>query len=497
MDFVKQYQEWEFKLSAYALALSTIGFDARTIAPSQGNNYRNKRNAFLVGEYFSLLNDPNILEVMKTIMTLDEVDEITKKSVEYRLRDIEKINCIPKDEYVEYDELASASFDAWHEAKHNNDYAKFEPFLQKTIETKMKFLKYRNQDKPLYDLALDDYEMEMTMEEYDQFFSLIKEKLVPLIHEIQHKQDEVNTSFFNQKFDIEKQKVFMKQMMDFIGFDKEWGYLSESEHPFTNMMSLNDVRITTRYIEDNLISSIFSIIHEIGHATYAHQVDSKYEGTYLVDNMTSGMHESQSRLFENYLGRSMAFWDNNYTTLKNLFPEQLKDVTQEMFVRAINASCPSLIRTEADELTYPIHIYIRYEMEKAIMNGSMTLDELNKKWDTLYLENLGIQSPTDTDGILQDVHWSDGSFGYFPTYALGSAYAAQFYHAMQKDIDIDQCLRDNNFKAINNWLKENIHQYGGSLTPKEIMLKATGEPFNPNYYIDYLTNKYKKLYNIK
>ncbi|MBQ9840353.1 MAG: carboxypeptidase M32 [Erysipelotrichaceae bacterium] len=495
-ELLNKYNEWELKLSAYTLALNTMGFDSRTIAPTNGSAYRNKRNAYLVGEYFSIVNDEEILDVMKQLSTKEDLDEETKRAINYRLADIAKINCIPKDEYVKYDELASISYDKWYEAKHNNDYDLFEPYLKETILTKKRFLEYRNKNNALYNLALDDYEIGMTMDEYDEFFSLIKEKLVPLIHQISQKQDEVDTSFFNQKFDIEKQRIFMNQMMDYLGFTKDWGYLSESEHPFTSGFSINDVRITTRYIEDNLISSIFSIIHEIGHATYNHQIDERFDGTYLVDNITSGLHESQSRLFENYLGRSDAFWDNNYQTLQNLFPEQLKDVTQEMFVRAINASCPSLIRTEADELTYPIHIYIRYEMEKAIMDGSMTLEQLNEKWKDLYEENLGIRPDTDTDGILQDVHWSDGSFGYFPTYALGSAYAAQFYQAMRKDIDVDDCLRNNNFNAIKLWLKEHIHKDGGLLTPKEVLLRATNEPFNPNYYIDYLTNKYKKLYNI-
>ncbi len=243
-------------------------------------------------------------------------------------------------------------------------------------------------------------------------------------------------------------------------------------------------------------SAILSTVHEVGHATYEHDIDPKYDGMILSNGVSSGMHESQSRLFENYLGRTLSFWKANYPILQKYFPKQLEGITVEQYVDAINASTPSLIRTEADELTYPMHILIRYEIEKGLFNGTIPVEKLNETWNKMYKEYLGVDVPNDRDGILQDVHWSDGSFGYFPTYALGSAFSAQFMKAMRKDIDVDELLENNKFDEIIAWLKEHIHQYGCRYTAEEIMLKATGEPFNPDYYLDYLEEKYTKLYNL-
>ena len=495
-QYIKQYQDWEMKISAYDLALTTMSFDSHTVAPKAGNEYRNTRDAYLSGVYFSLLTDENFIQLLDEMAKLDDLPEDIAKAVAFRIKDINKIRFIPQDVFVECNKLMSDSYDVWEQAKKNNDYAAFSPYLKKMIEKSKDIFTYRKEDTHPYDMALDDYEMGMTQEKYDDFFAKVKTELVPLILKIKDKQDQVDTSFLKNDFAISKQKEFMECIMDYMDFDRNWGYLSESAHPFSSMFSINDIRITTRYAKDSLVSGIFSIIHEIGHGTYSHQVDIKHDGTYLADNMTSGMHESQSRLFENYLGRTEAYWKTNYSKLQQLFPEQLATVSIEQFARAVNSSCPSLIRTEADELTYPIHIYIRYELEKKIFNNDIDLDNLNNIWNDMYEENLGVRASTDTEGILQDVHWSGGSFGYFPTYALGSAYAAQFMHAMRSQIDVDDCLARGDFKAINSWLKENIHQHGGYYTPEEILISVTNEPFNPQYYIDYLKDKYSRLYNI-
>jgi len=496
-QYIEKYKEWESKLSAYEFALTAISFDGRTVAPKGGSEFRHNVDAYLAGVYFSLLTDEDMIATLDKMNELDDIDEDIARAVKYRLKAINNVRDIPQDEFVKFQKLVSDSVDAWEKAKNEDNYSHYAPHLKKVIGASMKLTSYRRDNIAPYDMLLDDYEMGMTMDKYDEFFAKIKSDLVPLILKIKDRQNEVDTSFLNNKFPIEKQKEFMKQIMVYVNFDKEWGYLSESAHPFSTMFSLNDVRITTRYLEDNLPSSIFSIIHEIGHATYSHQVDSKYEGTYLSDCMTSGMHESQSRLLENFIGRTLEFWKPNYPKLQELFPEQLKDVSVEMFVRAINASTPSLIRTEADELTYPIHIYIRYELERRIVAEDIDLDNLDKEWDRMYQENLGISATNHVEGIMQDIHWSGASFGYFPTYALGSAYSAQFMNAMRKDIDVEKCLENNEFSKITDWLKEKIHKHGGFYTPEEIMVMATGEPFNPQYYIDYLVDKYSKLYNIK
>ena len=307
----------------------------------------------------------------------------------------------------------------------------------------------------------------------------------------------MDTSFLYKSYPIAKQREYMDEILKYIRFEPDWGYQNETEHPFTTWVCENDCRTTTKYLENNIIAAILSTVHEVGHATYEHDIDPKYDGMILSNGVSSGMHESQSRLMENYLGRTKAFWEYNYPKLQECFPEQLKDVSLDAFVDAINASSPSLIRTEADELTYPLHIMIRYEIEKRLFSGELSTENLDQTWNKMYEEYLGIHSENAKEGILQDVHWSETYFGYFPTYALGSAIAAQIVHTMRQQIDVDQLLRENRYDEIVKWLKENIHRYGCRYTANEILTKATGEPFNPKYYLDYLEEKYTKLYHLE
>ena len=270
-----------------------------------------------------------------------------------------------------------------------------------------------------------------------------------------------------------------------------------SKHPFTNGISSNDVRITTYYDEYNITSAIFSVIHEVGHAFYEHQVDIKYQGSRIAEDISSGMHESQSRFLENYLGRRKSFWVNLYPKLQKLFPENLGDISLDQFIKAINVSRSSFVRTDADELTYPLHILVRYEIEKGIFANKISTNNLNKTWNEMYKKYLGIEVRNDVEGILQDTHWSDASFGYFPTYALGSAIGAQILKKMEKDLDIDYLLENKKFKTITNYLKNNIQKYGALYDYQSILKMYTGERFNPKYYINYLKMKYSKLYDIK
>jgi len=496
-ELLQQYEEYKLKISAYSLAMTTMYFDMQTTAPKKSGIYRNPRLAYLEGELFSLTHAQEYFDLLETLSKAEDADELTRKETAAILKDLNKTRNIPKDVYVAYSELSLNSENAWEEAYHANDYSIFEPYLKKVIEGKSKLLTYRDDygTKSNYDLLLDDYEPGMNSEEYDKFFNLIKEELVPLIHKIVTK-GKIDDSFLYKHYPREIQAKVMKELMDYLHFDFESGILRESLHPFTSSFSKYDNRITTKYLEDKLDSSIFSVIHESGHATYNAQVSDELAETYFFDNMSMGMHESQSRTFEIYLGKNRAFWEANYPLLQNAYPEQLGDVTLDQFVDAINASTPSLIRTEADELTYPLHILIRYEIEKALFNGEISVEHLDEVWNSKYEEYLGIRPEDDRTGILQDVHWSDGSFGYFPTYALGSAYAAQFIHAMRKDLDIEDCLRNSRFDLIKDWLKEHIHKYGGINLPKDQIKIATGDPFDPHYYINHLKEKYTRLYHL-
>ncbi|MGN1398944.1 MAG: carboxypeptidase M32 [Erysipelotrichaceae bacterium] len=492
---MQQYQQEMFKISAYNLALATVSIDNETIAPKRGAGYRNKRLAFLSGEAYSLQTSPAMFDLLNEMLLSEQIDEQTKKIVSWQLNDLNKIKLIPKDLYVYYDNLCSDSQLNWQKARAENDYSIFKPYLKEVINTAKKILQCRQGKLSGYDIFLDDYETSMDREKYDRFFDLIKEKIVPVINQI-GQTEQIDDSFAYQYYPIEKQKILMEKILQYIGFDFDSGLLMESEHPFTDSISRFDTRITTHYYPNNLFSSIFSVIHEAGHANYNYSVRDDLAETYCFNNMTSGMHESQSRLYENYLGRNYHFWDNLFPVVKDLFADQLADIDQNQFVRAMNKSIPSLIRTESDELTYPLHILIRYELEKGIFNDEISVDDLPYLWNKKYREYLNVEVKNDNEGILQDVHWSGGGFGYFPTYALGSGYAAQFVDKMSADIDIEKCLADNQFGLIKAWLKENIGQYGGLNSPTDQMIIATSKPFDPNYYVDYLINKYSKLYNL-
>ncbi len=493
-ELLKKYEEWVLKMSAYQMALAIIGVDKQTVAPKAGNEYRDLRTSILSGEAFSIQTDPEMKDVLEALLK-EDIDGDTRRAVELYYKEMMNIMSIPKDFFVEHSNLVNESYNAWLEAKTKDDYSIFAPYLAKVIEDSKKIYSYRNSTESLYNQMLDDFEPGMNEEKYDQFFDKVKERLVPLIQKVVNAK-QVETDFLYQNYPVEDQKAFSKELLKYLHFDEEWGYQNETEHPFTSWTCENDCRTTTKYLPNNLPSAILSTVHEVGHATYEHDIDPKYDGMILSNGVSSGMHESQSRLFENYLGRTVSFWKANYPTLLNYFPKQLEGISVEKYVDAINASTPSLIRTEADELTYPMHILIRYEIEKGLFNGTIPVEKLNETWNKMYKEYLGVDVPNDRDGILQDVHWSDGSFGYFPTYALGSAFSAQFMKAMRKDIDVDKLLENNQFDEIIAWLKEHIHQYGCRYTADEIMLKATGEPFNPDYYLDYLEDKYTKLYNL-
>ena len=491
----QKYEEKMFVISAYNYVLGVTGFDIDTISPVKSADYRNERMSYLYGELFSLETDPELIELLEELNKREDLEFEKKQAVKWQLRDLDSFRYIPKELHVEYSQLSMESNQVWKKAKETNDYKLFEPYLVKMIEMNKKLLHYSKTDLTGYDILLDRYEPGMNIQKYDEFFELIKEELVPLIKKITTKK-QFDTSFVNLYYPKDEQRKLMRLILEYMNFDFEAGVLAETEHPFMSAINKNDVRVTTHYYENNLMSSIFSVIHEAGHATFNYQVRDDIAQTYCFNSMSSGMHESQSRLMENYIARTSSFWDNLFPKVKELFPQQLEGVDQKEFMEAVNVSQPSLIRTDADELTYPLHILIRYEIEKGLFDGSVDVFDLENVWNDKYEEYLGVRPQKASEGILQDVHWSGGSFGYFPTYALGSGYAAQFMEAMRKDLDVENCLKNNDFQAIKDWLKEHIHQYGGMYLPNEQIRIATGEDFNPKYYTDYLKKKYSKIYEI-
>ncbi len=495
MDLNKKYRELLKKEKAYTYALQILNWDSQTEAPRDCFPQRAEVMGFLSGEMFKISTGKDMQEAVYGLYEQkDTLDEITKREIHKAKKQLDRITKIPENEFIEYNRLLQMAQRIWEDAKANNDYQSFKGTLAEIIEYTKKFVSYYGEGKHPYDVLLDQYEEGMSMKEYDEFFATLKRDLVPFVRKVLAVRDDTNYDFLSRKYDIDTQKKFSNYLMDVMHFNRNRGLLKQSVHPFTWGTSPEDVRLTTKYVENMVFSNVFSVIHELGHATYEQQIDSKWNNTFLEGGTSMGIHESQSRFYENIIGRSHEFWETHYPKLKSLFPEQLKDVDVDLVHRGVNRVEASLIRTEADELTYPLHIMVRYEIERMIMNGEIGVDDLPEVWNEKMEEYLGVTPDTDTEGVLQDVHWSSGMIGYFPTYALGSAYSAQFYNAMQKDFDVLGVVKTNDMGKINAWLKEKIHQYGSSKDPKELLLDVTGEAFNPKYYIEYLKDKYSKIY---
>ena len=494
---INTYIDYRTKMQALGYASYIISWDSETEAPVGCLEERSKQVGVLSEMSYRLERSEEYIECVKVLYeNIDFLDDVLKVEIKKVYKDLMNSLKVPMEELVEYSILISKAQSIWADAKVNNDYKKFEPILDEIIKFNKRYVKYLETDELKgYDVLLDMYEEGMTKEKYDKFFSLLKSEIVPLVHKI-NKLEQSNNLFKDKLFDINKQKEFAEYIMDVMCFDKSRGLIKESEHPFTSGYGTSDVRITTHYYEDLLISSIFSCIHELGHATYEQQCNPILDETLVGGGASMAMHESQSRFYENIVGRSYEFWERHYPKLQSIFKEELKDVSLEDFYKHVNNVECSLIRTEADELTYPLHIMVRYEIEKLIIESDVNVCELPTIWNNLYKEYLGIDVPSDKEGILQDVHWAGGSFGYFPTYALGSAYGAQMLDAMKKDLDFEKEINKPNLKAINEWLKEHIHIYGATKNPDELINIATGMSFDATYYVEYLKNKFSKLYNL-
>ena len=469
-----------------------IGWDAQTDAAENSIIANSEQSAVLSEMQYNLTTDPKFEKSVAVLYEKrDKLDDVLRHEIEEMQKSIANTKKIPIEEYTAYSELISKAYPIYVRAKNENNFELFRPYLEKIVDFCRKQTEWLATDELKgYDVLLDMYEPHYTQAKYDVFFNVLRDKLVPFVKA----KTQVPTAvpeWAKQKFDKEKQREFCEYLRDVMCFDKSRGIMKESEHPFTSGFGTDDVRITNHYYEDSLVSSIFSAIHETGHATYEQQCDKSLNGTFSGGGASLGMHESQSRFYENIIGRSRAFWEVHYAKLQKLFRKELKDVSLDEFVAYINKAEGSFIRTEADELTYPLHVMLRYEIEKKVIAGELEVKDLPRYWNEKFTEYFGITPPSDTLGVLQDVHWAYGNFGYFPTYALGSAIASQLFHHMNEDFDVMASLKDGNTKRINEWLKDHVHKYGSSKYPDEILRLATGgEDFDPNYYVDYLIKKY-------
>lgn len=483
------------KNMAFHTAINIIDWDANTLAPEEASEYTAKAMGILSQEQFTSLINPKVKEIMEGLKE-EELSQ-TEKAILRRLKkEYQKSEAVPANEMREFTELAARATNVWQKAKKEQNFSLYAPYLEKIVEYKKKFAGYsKKEGESLYNVLLDGYEESFHVEELDRFFSKLKEEIIPLLKKVEQ-AEEIDDSFFYQEYDIEKQKEFNVFLAEYMGFNFKRGVIAESEHPFTTSWHNHDVRITTHYYKDNLSSAILSTIHEGGHALYEQGIRDEFTQTLVGDGASCAMHESQSRFYENVLGRSEAFWEPLYPKLQDTFPKQLGQVSLGQFVRALNKVKADFIRTEADELTYCLHIMVRYELEKQMIEEDVPVDKLPGLWNQKYQEYLGITPNNDKEGILQDVHWSMGDIGYFPSYALGNAFAAQIYHTMKKELPVEELLRKGKIAEITAYLREHIHQYGASKEPREMLKALTGEEFNPDYYIQYLKEKFEQVYQL-
>ncbi|MBQ3268675.1 MAG: carboxypeptidase M32 [Clostridia bacterium] len=495
-EALKALDALETELRAYNHALGVMNYDAETVAPRNSAPARGETMAFLSGVIHERITAPATGELIDTLLAEKERLSLKdRRRAEVLKEERDDLTLIPADEYMAYQQLLAEAGQVWHDAKLASDYAAYAPFLDRIIAYNRRFAARKDAAKPAYDVLLDSYEKGLTHETLDPFFALLRSELTPVILEVA-RRPRPDTAFLDKPYPIHLQRRFTDRVMQIMGLNRDDCAVGETEHPFTEGFNKHDVRITTHYHEDSVLSNLFSVVHEGGHALYELGVADDLQGTLLSGGSCMSIHESQSRFYENLIGRSRPFCALLLPELRALFPEQLEGVDAEKLYRAACLAEPSLIRTEADELTYSIHVMIRYELEKAMISGELDTADIPGEWNKMYKAYLGVDVPDDRRGCLQDSHWSFGAIGYFPSYALGSAYGVQMLGQMEKDVDVWGAVRAGDLSPITAWLGEKVHRYGQLLTPSQLVENACGGPFDACHYVNYLKEKYGELYTL-
>lgn len=480
------------KAAAYTAILNLIDYDSQVNAPAEADENTSKITGVVAGEYHDIFTSKKFARTLKKCKKEAKNNELTgveKALVKEASKNVSELLPIPSEEYREFSELTARSVNIWTDAKKNADYKEFAPQLEKIICYKRKFASYqRKGEKRLYDVLLKSYEPEFVTENLDKICKQVKDAVIPLVKEAVKRQkkedDDYSWANMDNGYDREKLCDFCMQLGEYVGLEKRKCAVGESAHPFTINIHNKDVRLTNNYEGKDIFGPIFSMLHESGHALYEFGIADVLSLTILGTGTSMGMHEAQSRFFENMVGKQRDFWEEWFPRLKETFPEELKHVELDDFMKAVNRVSLNPVRIDADELTYPLHIIIRYELEKKLISGKIGVKELKKEWNKMYREYLGITPADDAEGVLQDIHWATGEFGYFPSYLIGSATAAQIYY------HIKEIMPDAGINEIRNYLKENIYVYGKALGLNRLLKKMMSEEFNIEYYIRYLKEKW-------
>ncbi len=477
-----------------------LEWDERTKMPDAGGEYRAEQAAYMAGLVHQRETDPKLGEwlaqLVETPLAEDKRSD-TGAVIHHLKRDYEKRTKLPQALVEQLTRATISGQQIWAAARKENSFSAFRPALEKIVDLKRQEAAALGYTNTPYDPLLDDYEPGESTANITRILADLRDALVPLVQAIGESSQRPDVNILTRNYPVRAQEAFGLHAAAAIGFDFTAGRLDTTDHPFCCMVGPNDVRLTTRYDEHWFSDCFFSVLHEAGHGIYDQGLPAENFGLPTGQYVSLGIHESQSRMWENQVGRSRAFWEHFFPVAQAEFPQALGDVTADAFYGAINDVRPSLVRVEADEVTYNLHILIRFELEKALVEDQLSVADLPGAWNDKYQHYLGVVSPTDKDGVLQDVHWSGGLFGYFPTYTLGNLYAAQFFAQASEDLsDLEPQFRRGEFSNLKEWLREHIHHHGKRYTAAELAEQITGKPLSHEALIAHLTTKYGELYGL-
>ena len=486
------------EIEAYSRCVGKVQFDMECCAPEEGLEQAGEDMAILGKRLFKMTHAPRYCALLEELHADSEgLTQVQKKAVEHLYDRYARVKNIPARLDYEIDLASNKAYGAWLKAKRANDFSLFRDSLGELIRYQRLVVGLRDEKKAtVYDSCLDDMEKGGSIEQLDAFFAALKARIVPLLGRIVREGKPIREDFLSRPVPIPRQEAMSRWLLEREGLRKSALVLMTTEHPFTDHYGPCDVRVTTHYHEDSFLSNIFTTLHEGGHALFMQNEPREFYAEHCADNMTNAMHETISRFYENLIGRSEAFIAFATPKIRALSGGLFDDVSERELYEAVNIARPSLIRTESDELSYCLHILVRYELEKAFVNGEITVDEIPALWNAKYREYLGVEVPDDARGCLQDVHWSSVYFGYFPSYALGNACGVQILRRMEKDFDVFAAVRAGELEKLRDWLTEHVFSIASLTTPDEWIRAITGESLNAAYYLDYLEEKFTRLYEL-
>ncbi|WP_339274094.1 carboxypeptidase M32 [Paenibacillus sp. FSL W8-0426] len=484
------------KIEHYKQVLTLLNWDARTGAPRKGAIHAARAKGTLAEELFKLQRDPEFGKLLEEAESDEHADDLTKRIVREHRRAFTRWSAIPVEEYRAFVDRQGLASVAWLEARAANDFSLFAPHLKSIFDLSLKFASYWGYDEHPYDALVQQFDPDLNARTLNRIFGELKSALLPLIARVTSAPRQPDTSIFTRPFPLDKQEQLGIQLLNAIRYDFDAGKFGATVHPFSSAINPHDARVASKYVENDVRISLWSALHEGGHSLYTQHIDPELIHTGLGIFTSYGIHESQSIFFEKFIGRHKGFWQNHYPGLQQLQPDPFANVELDEFYLALNAVQPSLNRFEADELTYNLHLIIRYELELAIIAGEVDYDALPEAWNDKYEEYLGVRPPSHLEGILQDGHWSAG-FGLFPSYTLGFVYAAQLHEAIRRDLsDYDQLVEEDRLEPILEWLATHVQQYGKSRSADELIHAITGQGIDTAPLIRYLTEKYERLYSL-